>query len=678
MNSQQPQNPFTITRAVDLTDKQILDLWVELRDEDNSLVEIIKPTSLMPMFVVGGKGSGKTHLIRYVSFQTRRLMYKDDMINGLIKDGFLAVYLRCGGLNSSRFAKKGIPDDQWADIFAYYIELWIAEKLIDIISVINECYNEPTLEIAFCEKALDLFDIKPEISIRNLNGLLSHLIGLRKELDYFSNNCIYGDLKAPLMQVTRGQLIYKLPNIFNEIYMPNHRIIFQYMLDEFENFNDNQQIYINSLVRERSGDCSIKVGTRLFGIRTLKTLCADEENKEGSEFETLNLDEFYRDNREYRTFALRLINSRLHAYKMDNPNNSDFSALDDDISCFYQYRKSALEDDFLTPLAQKKELEKCGYYKKFKKHIQQELSTQEVETIDQILISADRPLLQKAIVYIVYSAMANKKTFDFSSLQDDIALSIATASFKGIFEKRLHHFKSDFIAQLCKEYKTLIPYGGLDGIIDLSMGNPRHLLILLKHIFDWAIYRNEVHKSPLCISLEAQNSGIQDASNWFFSDAKLIGADGDQVQNAIDRLCGLFRSIRYSDKPSECSVCAFSVDMSTITSRAKSIIDIAKKWSLIIDVGTHNTKHTSNKTAKFQINKLLSPRWGIATSRRGTLQLTAKEVNAIFDDDYANEYNQMKDKRLARLNYPFKVQSCDKHQSIKRPKPAYPSLWDDL
>ena len=54
-------NPFQLTRAADLNDKQILDLWV---DPEGELGKRLRPASRLPMILLGGKGSGKTHLMR--------------------------------------------------------------------------------------------------------------------------------------------------------------------------------------------------------------------------------------------------------------------------------------------------------------------------------------------------------------------------------------------------------------------------------------------------------------------------------------------------------------------------------------------------------------------------------------------------------------------------------------
>lgn len=648
-------NPFTITKAVDLSDEDILKLWVNLpEDESKNLVRFIKPTSLMPMFIIGGKGSGKTHLLRYLSFQVRQIKHKESLLEGIKNDGFLGLYLRCSGMNASRFCGKGISDEVWHSIFAYYFELWTAKNSLSAILTISKSFKNSKLEKEFCKKFVSLFDVPPRSDITSLNDANLYIENLLKSLDYAVNNCIYEKNIFPSILCTSGSLIYNIPTIFNEVFLID-KIIFQYIFDEFENFEKiHQQIYINTLLRERRGDCSIKIGSRLIGIKTHKTLCADEENKQGSEFELINLDDYYRGSgKQFSEFAIRLINTRLEPLGLSVFKNQAESGHMKTLR-FESYKKNPFDDHILAKVFEKR-LEEREYFKQFKKNIKSKLNEKDVVATINLLEKAHHPLLQKALTYYVYIQISKKENIDFFILEQDVTASLEKQSPVGLLGGYIQHYKSDFIAQLCREFRIQIPYAyeGINSLIDISMANPRHLLILFKYIYDWAAYRDEVDLSNITISIEAQESGIAKAAEWFYHDAKLIGIDGDHVQASIERLCDLFRQYRYSDKPAECSVCIFSANISNLSMRARETLDIAKKWLLIIDVGTHNTKNLGSKIHKYQINKLLSPRWELAVARRGTIQLTSEELNAIFDEKYVTDLPRIARSRIQRMTFPF-------------------------
>src|SRR5580698_8636200 len=106
-------NPFNITKAVDFSDQEINDYWVDIPAGDG-FAAMAKPTSPMPMLILGGKGSGKTHLMRYFSYPLQRIRHAKDVIGGIQKERYIGIYLRCGGLNSARFSGKGQAEEVWA------------------------------------------------------------------------------------------------------------------------------------------------------------------------------------------------------------------------------------------------------------------------------------------------------------------------------------------------------------------------------------------------------------------------------------------------------------------------------------------------------------------------------------------------------------------------------------
>lgn len=122
-------NPFDITKAVDYTDDEIYRYWVDIKE--HGFYNLIKPGTLMPMIIVGSKGSGKTHIMKYFSYELQKMTKPID--EGLKKDKFIGVYIRCSGFNADKFSGKGVSDDIWATLYAYYWELWIGERITSIL-----------------------------------------------------------------------------------------------------------------------------------------------------------------------------------------------------------------------------------------------------------------------------------------------------------------------------------------------------------------------------------------------------------------------------------------------------------------------------------------------------------------------------------------------------------------
>ena len=236
---------------------------------------------------------------------------------------------------------------------------------------------------------------------------------------------------------------------------------------------------------------------------------------------------------------------------------------------------------------------------------------------------------------------------------------------QSLYSEKLEKFKSDLLAQIHKDCKHDQIYSGLTFLIDLSWGVPRHLLMLLKHIFSWAIFNGDNPNPRKPISLRAQREGIAEASEWFFNDSRKVGADGKLVQECISRLGNFFRAIRYSDKPSECSVSgAFSFQREKLSSESQRMLDIALQWSLLVDVGVQSERNSGNIELKVQLNRMLAPRWDLANYRRGVFSLQTSEADAIFQKESQMKFEEAVKRRVARMMAPSFRGSDDGHDDL--------------
>ena len=140
------------------------------------------------------------------------------------------------------------------------------------------------------------------------------------------------------------------------------------------------------------------------------------------------------------------------------------------------------------------------------------------------------------------------------------------------------------MAQLLRETKQVQRYVGFETFVDLSAGLPRGLLTILKHVYTWSQFYGEAPFKKGRISVRAQMEGVTQASEWFFNEARAPGIIGTQVRSAMTRLGQLLRDIRFSDKPSECSLSCFTTDLSRVSVDAKAILKAADEWSMLISV----------------------------------------------------------------------------------------------
>ncbi|HEY0375762.1 MAG TPA: hypothetical protein VGC87_02270 [Pyrinomonadaceae bacterium] len=652
-------NPFNTTKASHLSDQEIEDYWVDIASDDGyGFLEMAKPTSAMPMLILGGKGSGKTHLMRYMSYALQKIRYEQDIISGIKQEQYVGVYFKCSGLNAARFTGKGINEEIWGDIFAFFMELWLAQIVIEIIiDAFSEREEFIQNEADICNDIFDLFDSPDFDRPSNLFTLTRTLNDLQKRVNTSVNNSSLTRSVDVKILVTAGKLTFGIPQIIVSRLASLKAVQVLYLVDEFENLAEPQQKYINTLLREKEGPCSFKVGSRLYGVKTFGTFSANEENKEGSEYEVVYLDANLRKTKKsYSTFAQRLCERRLA--------EAGYSTFDLK-ECFKVIPSSKCMEELAAYITSDKQDDRRPYFDTLRKNLEQGLRSNAAigvrtsDDIDRIIKDLQVPtytFLEKVNTFLLYQDWYSGENLVEAAAKISEECSHFIQEQKSTrLEQVLSHFKEDLLAQLIREYQHKQLYLGFDTFIDMSDGLPRNLLIILKHIFRWSSFNGEQPFQRGCnISVESQQKGIRDASEWFYNDARLTGPDSETIKSSINRLATFFRDVRFSDKPSECSISSFSADISQSSQRARQTIDQAEKWSLLINIeGGQKNRNSQRVDPKYQINSMLAPRYDLPVSRRGAIALNWEEINAIFDPNYVSEYESLMRERIERMTAPL-------------------------
>lgn len=564
-------NPFEVTKAVDFTDEQIAANWVDL--PGGGFASLADPQSPMPRFLVGGKGGGRTHLLRYYSYSLQRLRHRGSILDGIRHDGYVGVYFRCGGLNSSRFAGKRQDEDTWTAVFAYYTEIWLGRLTIDvIISLYSEAAeaDDHGGSEAFVDEVASLFDINIALPAEGgspLSNLALALRGIQRNLDVAINNVALTHQLDVHIGVSPGRLVFGIPLAASRHLSFCSGLVFAYLLDEFENLTAQQQRYVNTLIREKQLPTTFLVGSRRYGLRTHVTLSAGEENRQGSEYDLVVLEDTYRAREhKYGDFCKDIVRRRLleQGDTQARTNLDDYFDVPENLAANLEERARMYSN----------ERPEINEARPWLAHLEQRL--QELHRgpdvsalLDQVRFP-DSPLHEKFAILLLYRAWADGRDLVPSarSNREGIKRLIAQQEDSQGLETTYKHYRHDLYAQLLDELGKPQEYYGLDDFIRMSGYLPRNLLVLLKQVTRWSLFLGEEPFRRTKISLKAQHEGVREASSWFLTDAKGLGRMGEDSQIAVRRLASLFRSMRFSDKPVEVSCITFETDRQGLSQAA--------------------------------------------------------------------------------------------------------------
>ena len=657
-----PENPFAVTKATDLSDSEINDTWVDW-PAPGGFVERVSIRSPIARIITGGKGAGRTHLMRHYSATVQVIRGGEDAIEQIRRDGVLGIYAPCSGLNSSRFRDRGQTPEKWQRIFGHYVDVWLAQVALAAFDAATKSLPPSQQEErAIATDVQDLFHGTGLSSGPSLADLRDDLHHMQRQIDLAVSLAAVrpgSSLDLPV-QPAPGSLVFGVPAALRHHYKAFANITYLYLIDEFENFDDEHQRYINSLVRERTLGVSFMIGVRTFGFQTPHTLRTGEANKRGAEIDQITLDRGYtrdRQSRIYKDFCRKVVGRRLA--KGNLTGDITASSFGDHLSSFFETTTVKEDEQAIIDRDSKRE----------RTHLQRladDLSTSPVNTRAPLLDPRDvsfivdatrvpsRPLLEKANVLLIYRAWKRgwslldeaQRIIDSRSARDSSGGVPANQDQKRV----MSHYSRDLRAQL-RGHET---YTGIDTFINMSGSSPRNLLVILKNVYRWALFNSERPFAGGRISVEAQQAGVREAADWFFDDAKPLGDNGENVHDAIHRLGELFRRLRFADKLVECSLTSFSSDLTACSFRTREVVDLASRWALLVRVDKgQKERNTGLVEAKFQLNRMLSPRWELPIARRGALRLRADEMNAIFDPAEASAFSDVVRQRLERMRPPF-------------------------
>lgn len=683
-------NPFSVTKATEFTDDQINEYWVKFNTKENvSIDSILNPSELLAKYVIGGKGCGKTHILRYFSYPLQKIRHQNNITELLSKDKYIGLYSVLHGLNSSRFIGKDISNEAWKSIFEYYFELYVCDGFLHTIKeIFNELDIDGTSENALTQSILKIFNSYDAIKdIKDIDGIIEFLKTLRRKIDTqilnaaFTRELDYSDVTVLF---SPGDLIFGIPGVISKEASFLKETKFIFIFDEYEKLFEWQKVFINTLVWDKKSPVTFWIGARRYGYTTRQTK-SGEFMKDGSEYQEVNLDLIIRSNEDlYKEFAKELCLNRLIKYYeskgMKNINRDEVQ------SQFYKRFESYNEKNLLNQITEKNKKKESKHIKELRKKILKAIEEHKLfdlkdpSQIDLIIEKIlegtnNEPLEQKYKIFRFYQLWYRPKTIStLNGLLEQLNKEYSNTkdnTFKEIKDKR----KKDFLAQLIIENNLKnTEYLGIDKFIDLSQGNARTFILILKKVIEFSRIRGEKpFEEGACISLDTQYLAVYDTAKWFYDDAELYGESGKYMYNSLKNLADYLALHRFCDKPTDTTVSCFYVKSEELSSNTKECLNLMTLHSIIIeDDDGRKEKNTGRKENLYQLNKILSPLWNLPIVERGSLHLNKAISEAIFDCTQLNTFPKIYEDRKNDLNAPDFIKS----KNSKKEAPTTTNLFE--
>lgn len=623
-------NPFGSLRAAEYTDEQINHLWVDFEyDIKSSILDLSGAT---PKYIFGGKGSGKTHILRYYSYLVAR--QRQDKLTGvevLEQLGALTIFYRCNHFGASKF--DSLPENLKQIIFQAYVELTLFEAVVECLIDIKNT----TTDLAYNDEDF-LAEIRRNIGhdslnlIQDLDSLRVWIFEHRVLIDRNLNKFIF------IKKVELFESILLINNLFSFIKpainiwsnaLTNFPLVF--LIDEFENLESNYQSIFNDFVRMANSFVSFRIATRPNGVRTNTITGVNESNLSGHEFLKINLDEILM-SQDTKHFINNFIVNRLY----NNPNihvkinaNQLFDSLD--TSDLLQEAIRTLD----LPINKILKLTKENFIRSFPSDFRQYADS----TFSILCDDIDELILKK--LNILRFCKERKNSTNFLEIAQQIHSESLIYREKeqrrtGKYATSFNHYKYDLFAQICLDarYKTNIPYAGFETIFKMSSGNPRNVLNILNKIYELLSFEGKSFYSQESIDIETQTKAINQAAKYFAEEDSNYGSLSDKAKKAMFKFAAYLATARYALNIPESSPLAASFKDEDLNREAKEVYNLAVEFSLIQEMPDPRSDRNSKQLHKLiKLNPMLSPLWNLPVVYRGDLTLNADILNAIFDPE---------------------------------------------
>lgn len=582
-----------------------------------------------PRVIIGGRGCGKTMLLRYLSHQStfskKREFFKETELP------HIGLYWKVDTQFANAMTLRDVPTDKWNSAFNHFAALIISIDVLESLeSIVNSkshyVANEELINLNF--DSLKYFDQNLNLSYENLLGYLKGQLWLfvgwvndvRKQ-------------KEPLFLPGVQFIKAVIEIITNQINSLKDAKFFVYV-DEFENLLDYQKYIINTWLKHSELPLIFNLAVKRNAFDKRDTL-GTEMISDVNDYRSIDLESYLFED-SFEVFSAEILLLKLSLSKIfESPIDINLLRNPDKLD----FRKDTIYKD--TVLTTAKSL--------FPYFTQKELAIQVFK--DKVLSKKLFNKIERALMY--KKSKINPKTL-FRADYAEATIIIPSLIFRKKlpmieiqkeFQKLLmgkenrftgktnwiHNNFVDCLLQLYAPYSRSCPfYSGFRTFCLLAHGNIRHFLEMCYKSLSRSLSEDDTIQFPIDPIQQAE--GARQASASLLSEIRSFGNQGNRIHTFVLRLGSIFELARESSGTNIAEQTHFSISSGNtkLTDEDKDFLNENLKYSVLFESKATKTKSKVDPEIEYVMNPIYSPYFHISYRKKRKLELSSDQFITLI------------------------------------------------